>query len=106
MHNCLVPEALDGRPTMDQERLHQLLAELDRELKSATSLDAESRALLERVVAGLPGRSATAAPTQPDRQPAAPEAHLRELMMRFETEYPKLAGALGQVADALGKLGI
>ncbi len=91
---------------MDQKRLHQLLAELDRELKSATSLDAESRAMLERVVAGLPGRDAAATTVGSDREPTAPEAHLRELMMRFETEYPKLAGALGQVADALGKLGI
>lgn len=91
---------------MDQKRLHQLLGELDRELKSATSLDAESRALLERVVADLPGRDATDATAPTTTDTVVPEARLRELMVRFEAEYPKLAGALGQLADALGKLGI
>ncbi len=91
---------------MDQNRLHQLLSELDRELKSATALDAESRALLERVVADLPGRDASGASAPATTDAAPPEARLRELMVRFEAEYPKLAGALGQLADALGKLGI
>ncbi|MEZ5564630.1 MAG: DUF4404 family protein [Gammaproteobacteria bacterium] len=91
---------------MDQKRLHQLLAELDRELKSATTLDAESRALLERVVADVPAQVATDTAGRPTDAVMAPEAHLRELMLRFKAEYPKLASTLGQVADALGKLGI
>lgn len=91
---------------MDQKRLHQLLGELDRELKSATSLDAESRSLLQQLLADLPVRDPAATQRLPAAGTAPPEARLRELMVRFEAEYPKLAGALGQLADALGKLGI
>ena len=38
--------------------------------------------------------------------PASIEARLREVMLRFESEHPRLATTVGQVADALGKLGI
>ena len=84
---------------MDQKKLHALLAELDRELKATRTLDSRSQALLEQVLADIP------------RGPAAPgatsvEARLRELVLRFETDHPRLSGAVGQVADALGKLGI
>ena len=85
---------------MDQKKLHALLADLDQELKATRSLDAQSQELLERVLADIPGTS----PGSAEHQSA--ESRLRELMLRFEAEYPRLAGAVGQVADALGKLGI
>lgn len=85
---------------MDQNKLHVLLADLDRELKATRSLDAQSQELLERVLADIPGTS----PGSPEHRTA--ESHLRELMLRFEADYPRLSGAVGQVADALGKIGI
>ena len=85
---------------MEQKRLHALLADLDRELKATRSLDAQSQELLERVLADIPGTS----PGSAEHRSA--ESHLRELVLRFEAEYPRLSGAVGQVADALGKMGI
>ena len=85
---------------MDQDRLHTLLVELDRELKETRSLDAQSQALLQQVLADIPQRPGHARP-----DPSA-EARLRELVLRFEAGYPRLSAAVGQVADALGKLGI
>lgn len=87
---------------MDQNRLHALLVELDRELKATGSLDAQSQKLLEQVLADIPGPDT---PADRREHPSA-EARLRELVLRFESDYPRLSGAVGQVADALGKLGI
>lgn len=85
---------------MDQQKLQALLLQLDRELKAARSLDPESQALLQQVLADIP----QAAPGAPSSESV--ESRLREIMLRFEAEHPRLSGALGQVADALGKLGI
>lgn len=87
---------------MDQHRLHTLLVELDHELKSTGSLDAQSQDLLERVLADIRRLNA---PVDPSGHRSA-EARLRELVLRFESDHPRLSGAVGQVADALGKLGI
>jgi hypothetical protein len=85
---------------MDQQRLQSLLVELDRELKATPSLDPQSQELLQKVLEDLPGAPAGTA------GPRSAESRLRELMLRFEAEHPRLSGAVGQVADALGKLGI
>ncbi len=87
---------------MEQKRLHALLAELDQELKSAGSLDARSQELVARVLSDIRRLDA---PADPNEHQSA-EARLRELVLRFETDHPRLSGAVGQVADALGKLGI
>lgn len=34
------------------------------------------------------------------------EADLRALVLRFEADYPRLSGIVGQLADTLGKIGI
>jgi hypothetical protein len=85
---------------MDQNKLHALLAELDRELKATRSLDSQSQQLLQQVLADIPG-----APAGSESHKTA-ESRLRELVLRFEAEHPQLSGVVGQVADALGKLGI
>ena len=85
---------------MDQNRLRALLVELDRELKSTRSLDAQSQELLERMLADIPKTAAGS------DQHQSIETRLRELVLRFESDHPQLSGAVGQVADALGKLGI
>ena len=87
---------------MDQNRLHTLLVELDRELKSSGSLDAQSQQLLEKVLADVRRLDAPVG----SQEHKSAEARLRELVLRFEANHPQLSGAVGQVADALGKLGI
>jgi hypothetical protein len=87
---------------MNQDRLRTLLAELDRELKSTGSLDARSKELLEQVLADVRKLDS---PADAGRHQSA-EGRLRKLVLQFESEHPRLSGAVAQVADALGKLGI
>jgi hypothetical protein len=86
---------------MDQKKLHALLADVDRELKAAGSLDARSQELLQQVLADIP-RAQPAAGNHDETI----ESRLRDLVLHFEAEHPKLSGVVAQVADALGKLGI
>ncbi len=87
---------------MNQNRLRTLLVELDRELKSTGSLDDQSKDLLEQVLADV---RKLESPADAGQHQSA-EDSLRKLVLRFETDHPRLSGAVGQVADALSKLGI
>jgi hypothetical protein len=69
-------------------------------MRAARSLDPKSQELLQQVLADIP------ASTPESSSHRSTESRLRELMLRFEAEHPQLSGAVGQVADALGKLGI
>jgi hypothetical protein len=86
---------------MDRDRLRTLLTELHRELGSADRLDAESRALVEQVLADVDRLDTAASQGQ-----AANDGDLRDLVLKLESEHPRLAAAIGQVADALGRIGI
>lgn len=82
------------------DELHALLRRLHEELGSARPLDAESRELLrlvERDISGLPAAAAEAG----ERLSA-----LERLAVRFESDHPKAAGLIRQLADALAKAGI
>lgn len=85
---------------MTNERLQQLLKELRKELGATGPLDQQSRMLIEQVL-----DDAERIEQHPE-PPASIEGRLREVMLRFESEHPRLATTVGQVADALGKLGI
>ncbi|MSR08613.1 MAG: DUF4404 family protein [Gammaproteobacteria bacterium] len=87
---------------MEQQRLHALLVELDRELKSAGALDARSRELVDQVLTDVRQLNV---PTDKSEHQSV-ETRLRELVLRFESDHPRLSGAVSQVADALGKMGI
>jgi hypothetical protein len=87
---------------MDRDRLRALLTELHRELGTADRLDAESRRLLEQVLA-VADRLA-AGPAVEAR--GTSDGDLRDLVLKLESEHPRLAAAIGQVADALGRIGI
>lgn len=87
---------------MDKNRLQALLTELHRELADANALDPDSRRMLERVLDDV-RRIGTAGAAE---APAEPAGQLREAALRLEAEHPKLAAALGQLGDALAKLGI
>ena len=89
---------------MPKEKLRQLVASLHKELAAEESLDAESRALLEGL-AGDIDALVGAEPAQPEHHESALE-QVEEAAVRFETGYPRLAGVLQQITDALGRLGI
>ena len=88
---------------MDQTKLQSLLADLHRELSAATAVDPASRRMLEQVLMDIqqltPGPAAAEAPGSATTQ-------LQEAALRLEVEHPRLAGAIGQLTDALAKLGI
>ena len=85
---------------MENHRLEHLLAEVHRELAGADRLDPDARDLAERVVAELNRIDETSAAE------GTLAGNVRDLILKVESEYPKLAVALGQVADALARLGI
>jgi len=86
--------------TMNPDKLHRLLSDLHRELSGPGTLDEESRRLLGQVLEDV---ARMAPPAEPDVPPAL---QLREAALRLEAEHPKLAAAMGQLGDALAKLGI
>ena len=89
---------------MDPDQLHRILAKLHDELATADSVDDESRALL-KTLAGDVERLAGETETTAEEHESATD-QLNELAVRFESEHPKLSHALGEVVDALGRLGI
>jgi hypothetical protein len=88
---------------MDRERLQALLASLQRELRDARSLDAESRRMLATAMNDI--SRTLAAPADLAASPAV-SSRLDDLVVRFESDHPALAGALRQLIDALAKAGI
>jgi hypothetical protein len=87
---------------MDRNRFRSLLSDLHQELRSTDSLDPQSRELVEQLLKDI---DRIGGPREPDRREAA-AAGLRDVVLRFESEHPRLSQLAGQVADALGKLGI
>jgi hypothetical protein len=85
---------------MTSEKLQQLLKDLHQELGATTALDPQSRKLVEQVLQDVDRIGHRPEPS------VSIEARLREVMLRFESEHPRLATTVGQLADALGKLGI
>jgi hypothetical protein len=85
---------------MASDDLRMLLGELHERLKSARSLDAESRGLLATVARdiehALKNDDASAVSAEP----------VEALAVRFEADHPSLAGVLRQIMDTLGKAGI
>ena len=85
---------------MSSRDLGALLAELHERLKTARSLDAESRGMLATVA-----RDIEQALENDDAGAVAPEP-VEALAVRFEADHPSLAGVLRQIMDTLGKAGI
>ena len=87
---------------MDRDKFRTLLSNLHQELGSTQSLDPKSRELVEQILNDIDRIDARKEPP-PD---AATVLKLRDVVLRFESEHPQLSLLAGQVADALGKLGI
>ena len=85
---------------MEKEQLQQLIAKLHDELKSADSVDQGSRQLLGKLTRDIENLPAG------ESAPTGATGQLEEAALKFESEHPKLSLALGELVDALGKLGI
>ena len=86
---------------MSQQRLRETLAELRRELASTDAADDEARERVQQAARELDAWLERAEPpgeSLPDR--------LREAVVRFEEEHPRLSATLQRVVDALSDLGI
>ena len=81
---------------MSAETLNALLTRLHEELAKATTIDAESRRLVDVEMSDF----------QKLGKASAAPGGFEELAVHFEAEHPALAAALRQVADVLGKAGI
>ena len=89
---------------MDKQQLQGIIEKLHRELASADSVDEESRALLQEIVRDVEKLAGDPESAGVEHQTTA--GQLENVALRFESEHPKLSMALGEVIDALGKLGI
>ena len=88
-----------------KQRLKELLNELHAELGGADSLDETSkqqlRDMADEIDAKIDARVEAAEATVTDA-----ESQLQTAVLEFETDHPRIAGILGQIADTLSKLGI
>lgn len=89
---------------MEKEKLQQLISRLHEELSSSGSVDEKSRALLQKLTQDI--ENLAAAPDSQDDDRASATSQLEEVALKFKTDHPKLSMALGELADALGKIGI
>lgn len=82
------------------KRLQKLLHELHTELDNPEAIDAESRRQLQGLADDIQAAIDSAGEAESDGN------ELQRAVLEFETEHPRIAGILGQIADALSKLGI
>jgi hypothetical protein len=86
------------------EKLKATVRELEAELQSLDSLDAEAKRLLEEAV----GEMQTAIRrSDPDHlEPESLSDNLRQAAERFESTHPNLFGVVSRMIDALAQMGI
>ena len=88
---------------MTSEDLHKTLARLRAELAKASSVDDESRRLLQEVVRDAERLRAGAG--------TSTSAHswterLEELAVKFEADHPRLGASLRELVEILGRAGV
>ena len=89
---------------MKNEQLQSLIASLHRELTAAENVDADSRALLQQLMQDI--EDLAAGDDTPAERVESTTGQLESATLKFESEHPKLSMTLGEIIDALGKLGI
>ena len=87
---------------MERQRLQEILRQLRRELADTEQLDREARAELHALADEIDRLAEGAG----DGGPQGALGELEAAALRIESEHPRLSMLLGQVMDALGKLGI
>lgn len=88
---------------MSQEELKALLQRLHDELSTTDSLDEDAQALLGTVVNDI--HTVLGEETSEDTDHSFVD-RLKEVTDDFEEEHPKLTEAVGQVIEALSRMGI
>lgn len=83
---------------MSREKLRQLAAQLDKELRRTDDLDPETRALLQKLEDELDEIT--------DSGDDSLSGSVRQLESRFAAEHPTAARIARDLADILGKMGI
>ena len=96
--------APEDRDTMDKKHLQSKIENLHRELASADSIDEETRLSLQELAQDAEKLAVDADTADVEHETTA--GQLESAALRFESEHPKLSMALGELIDALGKLGI
>ena len=90
---------------MDRAELLRTLEAVHGELAWAQEVDDETRELLSTLTSDI--RRLSEESDERSAEAVGPlSAQVQELVLRFETDYPRLTAALNQVADALASLGI
>jgi hypothetical protein len=92
---------------MDQRELFETLSKLHSELSQSNQVDPAAVEMLRTLTADmnrLLGQQGTEATVPEDVEPVA--RGIKDLMLRFEADYPQLSTAVGKVADALAGMGI
>ena len=90
---------------MEQHDLTAKLSQLHTELAKTDQVDAESLDLLRKLTADI-GRLLDAKDNAGDEDTEGVASGLKDLLLKFESEHPELANAVGKVADALASIGI
>ncbi len=92
---------------MDQRELFETLSKLHSELSQSDQVDPAAVEMLRTLTADMDrllGKQGNEATVPEDVEPVA--RGLKDLMLRFEADYPELSAAVGKVADALAGMGI
>ncbi len=92
---------------MDRKRVLEVLDTLNAEIAGADDVSDETRRALERISAQVrEALSEEAAGSESQHASSEQLPGIQEALLEFETEHPRLAGAINQVAAALANLGI
>ncbi len=91
---------------MEKQRLLDTLNQLQAELRQLDSADPETLARLDELTNDI--QRATKHGRRPESaaeiEPAS--GGVRDLLLKFEADYPQLSVSIGRVADALAAMGI
>lgn len=90
---------------MDKQQLDNALEQLHAELQRIESVDEHERQILQKLMGDIQKLSGSA---ESDQYPAYErlDEGLREGIELFEASHPRATMLMGQVADALAKMGI
>ena len=88
---------------MNSEQLHKILARLRLELGKTSSIDEDSRSLLQEVM-----REAEKLPTKPAGGASSHSRlqRLEALAVQFEADYPTLGATLRELIELLARAGV
>ena len=87
---------------MATERLRESLLAIRTELADPEGMDADSRALLEKVAADIERVLDEEDETTPDTA----RGRMEQLVVDFEVEHPRVTRVVNEVVEALARMGI